>query len=132
MPAAFVGDNSYLDGMLAPVLRPKGEAPAGEAPAAAKDAKAETDGGKGKKEKKEKAPKAAPAAGDVDPKLEAFGKAQLQIGLVRVPPPTGRRGPCEGVWHCGSMGLHMICQREREREWSWWTHTGGGNALASF
>ena len=72
MPAAFVGDNSYLDGMLAPVLRPKGEAPAGEAPAAAKDAKAETDGGKGKKEKKEKAPKAAPAAGDVDPKLEAL------------------------------------------------------------
>lgn len=96
MPAVFVKDNSYLDGMLQPVLRPVGDTGAAAeqaAPAAGKQGKAapvpaaadgKSEGGKGKKEKKEKAPKAAAAAsGDADPKLEAFGKAQLQVGQVR-------------------------------------------------
>ena len=99
MPAVFVKDNSYLDGMLKPVLRPAGgdagatAAAEQAAPAAAKQGKAapvpvaaadgKSEGGKGKK--KEKGPKAvAAAAGDADPKLEAFGKAQLQVGQVRM------------------------------------------------
>lgn len=99
MPAVFVKDNSYLDGMLKPVLRPVGDAGAAAeqaAPAARKQgvtgtspvpaaADGKSEGGKGKKEKKETAPKAAAAAaGDADPKLEAFGKAQLQVGQVRM------------------------------------------------
>jgi hypothetical protein len=109
MPAVFVKDNSYLDGMLKPVLRPVGDAGAAAeqaAPAAGKQgvaapvpaaADGKSEGGKGKKEKKEKAPKAAAAAeGDADPKLEAFGKAQLQVGQVRMNATEDANG-CPGT-----------------------------------
>jgi hypothetical protein len=28
------------------------------------------------------------------------------------------------------LGVREMQVREREREWAWWAHTGGGNALA--
>jgi hypothetical protein len=49
-------------------------------------------------------------------------------------PETGRSAWCA----CGGDGACEVCVRESEREgegeikreWSWWAHTGGGNALA--